>query len=274
MSEIDAIGKTAFEVAVLRAIESRRPDRLFDDPYAETFLAAAGLDAEPPEVKSAFVAIMGVQAAVRTRYLDETLREAVANGCRQIVLLASGMDSRAHRLEWPEGVRLFEVDQPAVLRFKQRVLPDPRADVRLVEADLREDWPVPLEEAGFQRGHRTAWLVEGLLYALDETGADRLLQRVGDLTVPGGVIAFDHVEDSDALRRALTVISPDLAGLWRSGPKDPGTWLRSHGWKPDVKEFADVARAYGRHAHPAYDPKEIGAAHSWLVTATKNGDGN
>jgi methyltransferase (TIGR00027 family) len=273
MSEIDAIGATAFEVAALRAAETRRADRLFEDPYAEMFLRAAGRDTEPTADKSAFVAIMGVQAAVRTRFLDEALRSAVAAGCRQIVLMAAGMDSRAYRIAWPEDVALFEVDQPPVLRFKQRVLAaDPataQARVRAVEADLREDWPAALLAAGFLPGRRTAWLVEGLLYAMEEADAGRLLTAIGAVSAPGSVIGFDHVEDSDALRRSLTMISPDLAGLWRSGPADPDIWLRRHGWKPDVRELADVARGHGRQVHPAYDPAQAGAAHSWLVTATR-----
>jgi O-methyltransferase involved in polyketide biosynthesis len=35
------VGKTALGVAMVRAEESRRGDRLFDDPYAAAFLAAA-----------------------------------------------------------------------------------------------------------------------------------------------------------------------------------------------------------------------------------------
>lgn len=35
------VGKTALGAAMVRAQESRRSDRLFDDPYAEAFFAAA-----------------------------------------------------------------------------------------------------------------------------------------------------------------------------------------------------------------------------------------
>jgi methyltransferase (TIGR00027 family) len=185
----------------------------------------------------------------------------------------AGLDSRAHRIAWPAGTEIFEVDQAAVLRFKQRVLAlhsaAAQAGVRVVEADLRGDWCAALMEAGFSHGRRTAWLVEGLLYAMDEPDAGRLLAEIGDISVHGSVIGFDHVEDGDALRRALTMISPDLARLWRPGPGDPDGWLRRHGWKPDVRELATVAHGYGRQVHPAYDPEQAGAAHSWLATATR-----
>lgn len=47
-----------------------------------------------------------------------------------MVLLAAGLDTRAYRLAWPAGVRLFEVDLPEVLRFKERVL-DERASPQM-----------------------------------------------------------------------------------------------------------------------------------------------
>jgi methyltransferase (TIGR00027 family) len=273
ISQIDAIGRTAWEVAALRAAEDRRPDRLFADPYAALFLAAAGLSAEPDAARRDFVAIMAGQTAVRTRFLDEALLAATAGRCRQVVIVASGMDSRAYRLGWPAGTEIFELDQEPVLRFKQELMAThstpPRAALRPVHVDLREDWPPLLRQAGFRPDRPTAWLTEGLLYALDATAADRLLDAVTGLSAPGSTLAFDHVEDSPALRAALTRISPDLAGLWQSGPADPEHWLRRHGWTPDVRELAAVAATYGRAAHPAYDPASGGAAHSWLARASR-----
>jgi O-methyltransferase involved in polyketide biosynthesis len=37
---LSGVSKTALAVARVRAEESHRPDRLFDDPYEEGFLAA------------------------------------------------------------------------------------------------------------------------------------------------------------------------------------------------------------------------------------------
>lgn len=38
---LQGVGKTALGVAMARARESRRADRLFDDPYAQAFVDAA-----------------------------------------------------------------------------------------------------------------------------------------------------------------------------------------------------------------------------------------
>jgi hypothetical protein len=50
------------------------------------------------------------------------------------VLLAAGLDTRARRLAWPQGMRVFEVGLPDVLAFKDSVLarPPPPA-VRFVQ---------------------------------------------------------------------------------------------------------------------------------------------
>jgi methyltransferase (TIGR00027 family) len=82
-----------------------------------------------------------------------------------VVLFAAGLDARAFRLPWPEGVRLWELDMPEVFAFKGRVLADrgatPSCERTVIPADLREDWPHTLSDAGFNPGQPTAWLIEG-----------------------------------------------------------------------------------------------------------------
>ena len=271
LAEIDMIGRTAFEVAALRAAEDRRADRLFADPHAAMLLEVAGYPATPRQAKQDFVAIMQEQVAVRTRFLDDALTAATADGCRQVVLVASGMDSRAWRLDWPVDTELYELDQPEVLRFKADAMAteSPRCPCHAVPVDLREDWTTELVRAGFRPDRPTAWLVEGLLYALDETSADRLLAMTTSVSARGSRLAFDHIENSPALRAALTRMSPDLVALWQPGPSDPAAWLRRHGWQPDVHDLASLAREHGRRAHPDYDPAEGGTAHAWLGRALR-----
>ncbi len=177
------------------------------------------------------------------------------------------MDSRAFRLPWRAGVEVFELDQPAVLSFKADALGDaePRCVRHPVGVDLRYDWSTPLLDAGFHIDRPTAWLTEGLLYALTPQAADGLLDTISSLSDAGSMIAFDHIQMSDALRQALIDADPGLIDIWHGGPTDPDTWLRQHHWHPQVDELADLARQH-RPVHPAYNPTE-GGAHSWLVTA-------
>jgi methyltransferase (TIGR00027 family) len=271
VSGIDAIGRTAFAVAALRAAEHRSADKLFDDPYAEDFLRAAGIGPDPEA--GDFAAVMRTQAVVRTRFFDERLLAAADQGCRQVVLVASGMDSRPWRLPWPTGTEVFEIDQDPVLRFKGAVMDGhagpPTTTRHPVGVDLREDWAAALRARGFHADRPTAWLVEGLLYSLDAPAADRILSTLTRISAPGSTMAFDHFEIGPTLRAATDRIDPGLTRLWQSGPADPATWLDSHGWQAEVRELADVASAFGRTAHPAYVPGPATEGHSWLVTAVR-----
>ena len=199
-------GKTALGAAMVRAAESGRADRLFDDPYAQAFLDAApgafprrpGAGEQPAgagPIQAAGAAFYA-RAAVRTRFFDDYLSAAVAAGRRQVVLLAAGLDARAFRLAWPPGTRVFEVDVPGVLAFKDEVLAGcsavPRCERVTVPADLRRDWAERLAEAGFGQTGPTAWLAEGVLLYLTAGEAGRLLSRVTALSAAGSRLGFEH----------------------------------------------------------------------------------
>jgi methyltransferase (TIGR00027 family) len=79
-----------------RAEESRRSDRLFDDPYAEAFVAAAPGAFLEERATSGELASMGTVVY----FHDDYLTAATAAACRQVVLLAAGLDPRAFRSGW------------------------------------------------------------------------------------------------------------------------------------------------------------------------------
>jgi len=133
---------------------------------------------------------------IRTRFFDEFLTRAVAGKCRQVVLLAAGLDTRAFRLTWPKPVRLYEIDLPDVLAFKHEVLTrsgaSPRCERTVVPADLRADWPARLEKAGFSADQPAAWLTEGLMLYLTASQAASLLCAVSRLSAPVSRLSFEH----------------------------------------------------------------------------------
>src|SRR5688500_18591880 len=59
----------------------------------------------------------------RTHHMDGVLRNEVAAGATQVVILGAGLDSRAYRFhdELP-GVRWFEVDHPVTAAVKRKRL--------------------------------------------------------------------------------------------------------------------------------------------------------
>lgn len=236
---MDGVGGTALGMARVRAAESLRPDRLFDDPYA----AALSGEQQVTDTQASALAFHGV---IRTRFYDEYL---LAAGCRQVVLLAAGLDTRAFRLPWPDGVRLFELDLPEVLAYKEEILTaQPACDRTVLAIDLREDWPTALVGAGFDPAEPTAWLAEGLLIYLTAEEAGQLLTSVGDLSAPGSQIAFERnntgaarATDSPGMRR--------YTSLWKGGlGQDAAEWLTAHGWRPETHDLTTLAASYGRTA--------------------------
>ncbi|MFD7920562.1 SAM-dependent methyltransferase [Streptomyces sp. NPDC059740] len=282
MSALRGVAATALGVARVRAAESTRPDRLFQDPYAAAFLAAAAdpdapeEPAEPLEPGSEadrWARAMAHHIVIRTRFFDDRLTEATwQRGLRQVVVPAAGLDVRAHRLDWPEGTRLFEIDVPAVLAFKEAVLAEQgavaRCERRTVAADLREDWPGALREAGFDPRQPTAWLVEGLLVYLSAEEAAALLGALGEQSAPGSFLTFPGARDfrSSPLLRGTRRAGPKgLADLWRGGlAEDAGPWLARRGWRPQVHDRSEIAAAYGR-------PSPSGRRGSGFVTAVREG---
>lgn len=255
---LPGVGRTALGVAGLRALESSRPDRLFDDPYAKAFVEASRtLFPETASPDKSVSALFSSHVVIRTRFYDEYLLAAVAAGCEQVVLVASGLDTRAFRLTWPAGVRLFELDLPEVLGFKERVLAEatPGCERKAIAADLRENWAERLRAAGFQPGVPTAWLVEGLLIYLSYDEAARMLETVGELSAPGSQVSFEQrgggSGDLASRVRALPKAS-GLTGLWKGGLGAAGAaWLADHGWVPEFHGQSTLATAYGRPSEEA-----------------------
>jgi methyltransferase (TIGR00027 family) len=260
---LPGVGRTALGVAGIRAMESRRADRLFDDPYAQAFVEAGRVlfpelhgsraDSQGRE-PSGIGALFYPHAVVRTRFYDEFLLSAAAAGCGQVVLLAAGLDTRAFRLSWPKGARVFELDLPEVLRFKQRVLDEqtatPACERTTLPVDLREPWAEDLLAAGFQPSAATVWLAEGLLVYLSYDEASGMLATASELSAPGSQLSFEHAgqDGNGLLARARAM--PDagrLTAMWKGGLGGRAPhWLADHGWQCHIQSRSDLAARYGR----------------------------
>jgi methyltransferase (TIGR00027 family) len=113
--------RTAFRVAMRRAahqIFDRPP--VLDDPIAVPLLGAdfaIDREREMHPVARAFRAFM----AVRSRYVEDQLAAAVAEGVAQYVVLGAGLDTFALRNPY-SALRVFEVDFPATQEWKRALL--------------------------------------------------------------------------------------------------------------------------------------------------------
>lgn len=284
---ISSVGYTALLVAGWRALHAMSPQPLVRDEYAKVFIEAsrdpylAGVLANPgtSEDEMAFPRLYGVQ----TRFFDDFFVAAGAAGIRQAVIVAAGLDSRAYRLEWVQGTRVFEIDLPKVLEFKAHVLTQrgakPKAPRVEVAADLRTDWSRALEAAGFDVERPSAWSVEGVLPYLTDEAQNTLFTRISGLSAPGSRIAIGALGsrlDHDQLT-ALEAAHPgvnvsgdvDFSALTYEPQTDPAERLAAHGWAVDpVRNTLDLQTGYGM-TPPDVDVKIDRFMRSQYITATR-----
>ncbi|MCK8645157.1 class I SAM-dependent methyltransferase [Mycobacterium colombiense] len=202
-----SVGATATMVAAQRALSSDA--KLIDDPYAAPLVRAVGIDVYVRLVNGEIAAggntefdpqRMARGMACRTRFYDQFFLDATRGGIRQVVILASGLDSRAYRLPWSAGTVVYEVDMPEVIEFKTLTLGDlgaePTAERRTVAIDLRDDWASALQAAGFDPQAPSAWSAEGLVVYLPDEAQDALFDNITTLSAPGSRLAFEFVPDT------------------------------------------------------------------------------
>ena len=275
-----SVGATATMVAAARAVASRAERPLINDPFAEPLVRAVGVDLltrlatgevnandlndvhDGATGSAGAMSRMADNMAVRTKFFDEFFLDATNAGIKQAVILASGLDARAYRLQWPAGTVVYEVDQPQVIEFKSRTLADlgaaPTADRRVVAIDLREDWPAALRAAGFDPAQPTAWSAEGLLGYLPPDAQDRLLDTITELSAPGSRLATESAPnpepgDDEKMKERMQTISErwrahgfdlDMAGLVYFGERNEAApYLSGHGWQltsASIRELFDA----------------------------------
>ncbi len=247
------VGATATGVAASRALASKQPNPLINDPFADALVKAVGLDycnrMADGELESGDDPLFNTericeQIAVRTRFFDDFFIRAASAGIRQAVILASGLDTRAYRLPWPPDAVVFEIDQPQVVEFKSGVLANlgatAAADRRTVAIDLRDDWTTALRNNGFDPTRPTAWIAEGLLIYLPPDAQDRLFDNITALSAPGSRLATEHMDiqgSPDEWTERLNERSRrmgsniDLADLFYTVERSSaGDYLTSKGW--------------------------------------------
>ena len=184
---------TAQGVAKQRLIESlaKPAQRVIYDPYADKFVAGASI-----------IKLMGHTFSVwltkkfapgfhehlisRTRFIDDLIQNIAAQGVEQYVILGAGYDLRAHRLDLPPTLKIFEVDQPEVQDRKRSKLPKdlPNSkNVKYVSVDFnRQTLKKQLLDAGFDQSKPTVFTLEGVSQYISKEAVNTTLGELAELT--------------------------------------------------------------------------------------------
>ena len=225
--------QTASLVAAVRALahDGFTTARGFSDPAARALLSrgwtlahrlmARGMRRAKPERRAKALAQMDI-LPLRVLAIDAELVDAVTAGCRQVVILGAGLDTRAYRLEALAGVDFFEVDHPATQAYKRRKAAALRPLTRsltYVAVDFERDSLAERLRAAAHRPDRpTVWVWEGVVMYLSDAALRASLAALAQASSPGSVLIVHYHEPGVVRRRGRFVLS-----LWR----EPQIGLRS-----------------------------------------------
>ncbi len=128
------VSDTALWVAIYRAMETERPDALFNDPYARR------LGGERGEAIARTMPNGSWPMVVRTAVMDEIVMRCVQDGIATVLNLAAGLDARPYRLPLPPSLRWMHVDLPDIVDYFCNGMAGetPRCDIEFIAADLRD----------------------------------------------------------------------------------------------------------------------------------------
>jgi methyltransferase (TIGR00027 family) len=287
----DPVSYTAQIVAAKRAIEQFLPTPLFNDPYAKDLagdevehLLAKWREVADRQGRSLadIIAKRTRYIAIRTRFFDDLLLATLPQFSKpQVVILGSGLDTRAYRLPWPPATNLYEVDMPGVLDYKANALWNIKPNCRhyMIAGDLenfQSGWIARLLEAGLRQESPTIWLLEGVVMYLPEPSAHSLLRTVAALSCPGSVLGMDAVKSGSILaaHNAENADRGRVVRHWQFGCDEPQQLLQGYGWSAEVSKPQDIGQAHGRYPESMPVTAEVGGHQQergvWLVKARKD----
>ena len=282
---------TAQATTLVRALESHRPEpeKLLDDPLAREFLhgsnrlllrllCAKGIGRTATCLLDRLLAGTRDSVVARTLHIDAALRDALAGGVRQVVILGAGFDSRALRIDGIERARVFEVDHPDTQSRKRsclkKMLPSEPAHLTFVAIDFDragESLGEALFNAGFRDDLCTFFVWEGVTEYLSAEAVDRTLRFIAG-SAPGSTVALSY-KDASLLRDPTAKASSRSAMLWARWVGEPWTF----GIDPAVIapflaarrlvliEDADSSVREARHLPPGRRPTASGRDHTALA---------
>jgi methyltransferase (TIGR00027 family) len=260
MPQIKNVSGTAFVVAEYRAEEKDEAAPLYEDPIVGLFLnddsrdAARHLAARFPPVKD--------MVKIRTRYFDDILDQHLRMQFRQVVILGSGLDTRAVRKQVP-GVKYFEIDDPDTLAVKRACYEERglHVNVAFIPGNYVTDGIIGLlERNGFDFGSPAYFIWEGNVMYLPLDKVRILLAQIR-IHVARFRLSCDYLAEAviskttgDAGITTLVDSFGAMGAPWLSGITDIQSFARELGVNV-LEDFttADLWRTY-RSDRPIASP--------------------
>jgi methyltransferase (TIGR00027 family) len=242
------ISDTALWAAYFRALETKRTDALFRDPYAERLEGGRGTEIAKtiPEGQSHAWAWV-----TRTYLFDKFLRQEIANGADLIVNCAAGLDARPYRMELPATLQWVELDLPEILAYKEQILAaeKPRCALERIRVDLANaDQRKKVLARVASRVKRGVILTEGLLIYLS---AEEVASLARDLADAGSLERWILDLHSPGLLRMMQKragkVLEQAGAAFKFGPAERAGYFDPFGWQAvQVQGLLKTASSFGR----------------------------
>jgi len=222
------ISRTAYYTLGGRAWDASRPKPVCGDSFAKVFM-----DAEAQKVWEEFKdqLMPNLSNASRHAIIDRQLRDALSVAPdAQVVIIGAGFDTRAYRIK---GGRWVEVDEPAIINYKESKLPASEASNTLTRIPIEFAKELLTEKlSAFATQATTHIIVEGVLMYLSDEEREHLIKDIQKI-FPNHIVYCDLMRQpfferyGKAVHEKIVALGARFANL----SEQPENLFLSNGYK-------------------------------------------
>jgi len=198
-------GNTAIAVAHARAVHQilDGSPKILEDPVVLGLLGQDAVERLRKDTGTAQKrARLRAHVVVRSRFAEDCLRDAVAQGVRQYVVLGAGLDTFAYRQpEWARDLQIFEVDLPASQAAKRQRIERSGIQIppnlKFVPVDiLTSSLEAGLRQAGLRFDQPVFFSCLGVLMYLPDDSVETIFRFAGKFASSSEIVfTFAPVEE-------------------------------------------------------------------------------
>ena len=242
------ISDTARWAAYFRAEETKRPDALFRDPYAERLCGQHGVDIAntlPDGNKHAWAWV------ARTYLFDHFITQELQQGVDLVLNLAAGLDARPYRMKLPASLQWIEVDLPGILNYKEEILAGekPTCALERIRLDLAD---VNARRGLFarlnQRAKKILVLTEGLLIYLSSQEVAALARDLtSGINFQRWILELGSPGLLKMMQKTTGKRLSEIGAPFKFAPAEGPEFFSADGWEPmEVKGILKTATRFKR----------------------------
>jgi methyltransferase (TIGR00027 family) len=250
---IHHVSDTAAWVAMYRALESKREDAVFQDPFAERLAGEAGkkmVESMPHSETMEFALV------IRTVAIDRLIQIAIGNGTGTVINVGAGLDTRPYRMTLPRHLRWIEIDFEDTIEYKNELLksetPVCHLERRAADLSQRKERRILFSSLGAQT-KKALVITEGLVWYLTNEEGKELSEDIF-ATPSFKYWIVDYAQGKMRRNKQSRDVSKNLKHApWKFDVHDPIQFFGEQGWK--VKEnvyMLDEADRVGRKMPAAF----------------------